>query len=67
MSNRLWISLTMGLGMGVAVATSGCTQQNPNAQGIEAPIVTSDAPMTSEEAAAQSEPEPIKYKTKRPR
>ncbi|WP_337175991.1 hypothetical protein [Paludisphaera sp.] len=54
--------------MGVALAVApGCTPQNPNATGIEKPIVTDDAPMTSEEAAAQSEPEPIQYKTRRPR
>lgn len=57
-------SLVMGLALAVA---PGCTPQNPNAVGIEAPIVTDDAPMTSEEAAMQSEPEPIQYKTRRPR
>lgn len=65
MARRGWIWI---LGMGVALAVApGCTPQNPNATGIEKPIVTDDAPMTSEEAAAQSEPEPIQYKTRRPR
>jgi hypothetical protein len=60
--------LGLGLGIGlVLTAAPGCSPQNPNAVGIETPIVTSDAPRTSEEAARQSEPEPIQYKTKRPR
>lgn len=42
------------LGAGLLV-TSGCRPENPNAK-VEAPILTDDAPKTSEEAAARSEP-----------
>ncbi|MDG3004477.1 hypothetical protein [Paludisphaera mucosa] len=55
--------LALGVGLG---ATAGCESSNPNASEIEKPIVTSDAPQTSEEAAAQAEPPAIQYK-RRPR
>ncbi len=42
------------LGFGLLV-TQGCEPQEPNSN-IEAPILTDDAPKTSEEAAARSEP-----------
>ena len=43
----------------VSGGAPGCQPENPNAN-IEAPIVTDDAPKSSEEAAARSEPPPQK-------
>ena len=58
----------LSLAASAALASAwGCESQNPNAQGIEAPILGPDTPRSSEEAARQSEPEPIQYKTRRPR
>lgn len=65
---RLSLAPTLALGIGGILAMApGCSPSNPNAVGIEAPVVTDDAPKTSEEAAQRSEPEPIQYKTRRPR
>ena len=46
------------------LAAAGCQPSNPNVGQVEKPIITDDAPKSSEEAAAQSEPPPIQYKRK---
>ncbi len=56
-SSRLFV-LTVGL-----LVTQGCEPKEPNSD-IEAPIVTENAPMTSEEAAARSEPPPPKPRSR---
>jgi len=56
--DRIFLALPIVV---LAMAT-GCEQTNPNAPNIEAPIVTADAPQSSEEAAEQSEPPPIEHK-----
>ncbi len=56
-----WPLLATGAAL---VALAGCQPANPNAFDIEKPVVTDDAPQTSEEAAAQAEPPPIEYKRK---
>ena len=68
MGSRTWMfryGAMLALGAGL-IGGAGCQPSNPNAPDIEKPVVTADAPQTSEEAAAQSEPPPIEYK-KRPR
>ncbi|WP_165251052.1 hypothetical protein [Paludisphaera soli] len=68
MESRNWKTLSwslLAIATGVLLLTpAGCQPANPNAHDIEKPIVTDDAPQTSEEAAAQSEPPPIEYKRK---
>lgn len=47
-----------------AALSGGCEGSNPNATNIENPIVDANAPKSSEEAAAQSEPPPVEAKGK---
>jgi len=64
-SPRLPWTALLGSGLLVAAATTtGCQPSNPNVGQVEKPIITDDAPKSSEEAAAQSEPPPIQYKRK---
>ena len=68
MLSRIQRSIYASLLALVGLASAGgCSQDNPNAPNIDAPIVTDDAPQSSEEAAAQSEPPPIEYKGRRSR
>jgi hypothetical protein len=60
-TTRPWPLLVLGAAL---VAPAGCQPANPNAFNAEKPVVTDDAPQTSEEAAAQAEPPPIEYKRK---
>lgn len=52
MSKWKWASFTLAL---VLLVMPGCQPSNPNSA-VEAPIITDDAPKSSEEAAARSEP-----------
>jgi hypothetical protein len=58
---RLWSLLALGAAL---LAPAGCQPANPNAFDAENPVVTDDAPQSSEEAAAQAEPPPIEYRRK---
>ncbi|AGA27149.1 hypothetical protein Sinac_2857 [Singulisphaera acidiphila DSM 18658] len=53
----IWPSRTLrGFVFGVGLlVTHGCQPENPNGN-VEPPIITDDAPKSSEEAAARSEP-----------
>jgi len=53
---------TAALAAGLIATAAGCQPSNPNAADVEPPVVTQDAPQSSEEAAAQAEPPPIQYK-----